>query len=42
MIEFRGYLLVLINSKLFLADSRQRWQGNDIEYEWYYWELPRT
>lgn len=42
MIEFRGYLLVLINSKLFLADSRQRWQGNDIEYEWYYWELPEN
>lgn len=42
MIEFRGYLLVLINSKLFLADSRQRWQGNDIEYEWYYWELPES
>lgn len=42
MIEFRGYLLILINSKLFLADSRQRWQGNDIEYEWYYWELPES
>lgn len=42
MEEFRGYLFILINSKIFLADSRQRWQGNDIEYEWYYWELPNN
>lgn len=39
--EFQGYLLCLINSHIYLADSRQKFQNNnDIEYEWYYWELP--
>ena len=40
--EYNGYLLCLINSHIYLADSRQKFQNttNDIEYEWYYWELP--
>ena len=40
LVEFRGYLLILINGKIYLADSRQKFQNIDIEYEWYYWELP--
>lgn len=40
--EYNGYLLCLVNSHLYLADSRQKFQNttNDIEYEWFYWELP--
>lgn len=42
--EWEGYLLCLINSHIYLADSRQKFQNNsnDIEYEWFYWELPNT
>ena len=40
--EYKGYLLCLINSHIYLADSRKKFQNNsnDIEYEWFYWELP--
>lgn len=40
--EFKGYLLCLLNSHIYLADSRQKFKNlsNDVEYEWYYWELP--
>ena len=40
--EYKGYLLCLVNSHIYLADRRQRYQEitNDIEYDWYYWELP--
>ena len=40
--EYDGYLLCLIDSHIYLADSRQKFQNTsgDIEYEWYYWELP--
>ena len=38
MTEWRGYLLILTDKKVFLADSRHKFQGIDgIEYEWYYW-----
>ena len=38
MYEWRGYLLILTDKKVFLADSRQKFQGIDgLEYEWYYW-----
>lgn len=40
MTEWMGYLLILVNDKVFLADSRQKYQGiNGIEYEWYYWNI---
>ena len=45
MEEYKGYLLCLINSHIYLADSRQRWSNAETkstEYEWYYWELPNT
>lgn len=38
MEEWNGYLLCLVDGQIFLADSRQKYQGiNGIEYEWYYW-----
>ncbi len=38
--EWGGYLWVLVGDKIFLADSRQRFQNaaGDLEYEWYYLE----
>lgn len=40
MTEFRGYLMVLVNGKIFLADSRQKFSNiNGFEYEWFYWDL---
>lgn len=40
MVEWQGYLLVLVEDYVFLADSRQKFQGiNGIEYEWYFWRL---
>lgn len=40
--EWQGYLLVCIDKKIYLADSRGKFQSSsgDIEYEWFYWELP--
>lgn len=38
-VEWQGYLLCLVNGKIFLADSRQVFQGTrGMEYEWYYWD----
>ena len=39
--EYMGYLMCLIGSHVYLADSRKRTQSesNNIEYEWFYWEL---
>ena len=45
IVEYKGYLCCLTDSKLYLADSRQVYTNElnlDIEYEWYYWELPNT
>lgn len=40
VVEWNGYLVCLVNSKLYLADSRQVFRGTrGYEYEWYYWEL---
>lgn len=38
--EWGGYLCVLTDGRIFLADSRQRYQGTSgaMEYEWYYLE----
>lgn len=42
--EYKGYLFCLVNSHLYLADSRKKYQSdtNDIEYDWFYWELPNN
>lgn len=40
--EWEGYLLVIIDNKVYLADSRQKYQDVYVEYEWYYWELAQN
>ena len=41
--EWEGYLLVIIDNKVYLADSRAMYQNeNHMEYEWFYWELDKT
>jgi hypothetical protein len=43
MYEWKGYLLVLVDKYIFLADSRQKFQGiNGIEYEWYLWDIEQS
>lgn len=43
MIEWQGYLLILVDKYVFLADSRQKFQGiNGIEYEWYLWNIENS
>jgi hypothetical protein len=38
--EYNGYLLVLCDGKVYLADGRQKFANQDsFEYEWYYWDL---
>lgn len=39
MCEWNGYLLLLIDGKVYLADSRQKYSSfSNYEYEWYYWD----
>jgi len=42
--EYKGYLICLIGSHMYLADKRAmaKTSSNDTEYEWYYWELPNS
>lgn len=37
--EWEGYLLVIIDNKVYLADSREKFRNVSIEYEWFYWEF---
>lgn len=38
--KWQGYLLVIIDNKIYLADSRAMvTMNNHAEYEWFYWEL---
>ena len=38
--EYKGYLLILTSNKVFLADSRQKFESeSSFEYEWYYWDF---
>lgn len=40
VIEWQGYLLVIIDKHIYLADSRGTFTNNNhIEYEWFYWEF---
>jgi len=40
LIEWEGYLVTIIDNKMYLADSRQYSQINDhYEYEWYYFDI---
>ena len=41
--EWEGYLLVIVDNKVYLADSRARVTVNRVaEYEWFYWELDKN
>lgn len=43
MYEWKGYLLVLVDKYIFLADSRQKFQGlSGMEYEWYLWDIEQS
>lgn len=38
--EWEGYLMVFVDNKVYLADSRATFTNeNHMEYEWFYWEL---
>jgi hypothetical protein len=38
--EYNGYLLILCDGKVYLADGRQKLANQDsFEYEWYYWDI---
>ena len=38
--EWEGYLIVIIDNKVYLADSRATFTNeNHFEYEWFYWEM---
>jgi len=40
--EWEGYLLVIIGSHVYAADSRGVFTNeNHVEYEWFYWELEK-
>ena len=40
--EWEGYLLVFIDNKVYLADSRATFTNeNHTEYEWFYWEMSK-
>lgn len=40
--EWEGYLLVFIDKKVYLADSRAMFQNeNHYEYEWFMWEIEK-
>lgn len=42
MVEYQGYLFILTNGKIYLADSRQKYSSlNNYEYEWFYWDVSR-
>ena len=38
--EWEGYLLIFIGNKVYLADSRAKFQNeNHLEYEFFYWQI---
>ena len=40
--EWEGYLLVIIENRIYLADSRCLYTNQDHnEYEWFYWEIDK-
>ena len=40
LVEWEGYLLVVVGNKVYLADSRAMVNiNNDSEYEWFYWDI---
>lgn len=42
LVEWEGYLAVIIGKKIYLADSRATFTNEDhFEYEWFYWEFDK-
>lgn len=40
MVVWKGYLCVLVDGRIYLADSRQKYARLDnFEYEWFYWDV---
>lgn len=40
MVMWKGYLCILVDGKVYLADSRQKYAKlNSFEYEWFYWDI---
>ncbi len=40
MVVWKGYLCVLVDGRMYLADSRQKYAKlNSFEYEWFYWDI---
>jgi hypothetical protein len=41
--EWEGYLMIFIDNRVYLADSRARFTNeNHVEYEWFYWHLGKN
>lgn len=41
--EWEGYLMVFVDNKVYLADSRAQFTNeNHMEYEWFYWSLDKA
>lgn len=41
--EWEGYLMVFVDNKVYLADSRAMFTNeNHTEYEWFYWEMSKN
>lgn len=42
MTEYQGYLFILVNGMIYLADSRQKFSNmNGFEYEWFVWDISK-
>lgn len=40
MVIWKGYLCILVDGRIYLADSRQKYAKlNNFEYEWFYWDI---
>lgn len=40
MVAWKGYLCILVDGRVYLADSRQKYAKLDsFEYEWFYWDI---
>ena len=43
MIVWKGYLCILADGRIYLADSRQKYAKLDsFEYEWFYWDIAKA
>ncbi len=43
MVIWKGYLCILVDGRIYLADSRQKYAKLDsFEYEWFYWDIAKA